>query len=337
MVDIRSGMLAGEKVPACNACYEAEMNTKFSKRVVDSMKYIRSHDVEPKLVMEDPLSYDIRHTNLCNLKCRMCECKDSTALNSEVLSIGKDIFPYQKPVNYHNGSLSSMVRSIARNDNVKDVYLAGGEPSIDPDMIKMIADLADKDVVLTVVTNGQEFSDRFIDTLSHIKKLHMTFSLDGISRVNNYIRWPGDLDKAIDNINRVCLIPGCEVSINMTLQAINMFYLSESIEFFKKHLPGVNLLLNEVDEPKMLSVAVIPPALRLKISEKLENLTDTLPYLNFRIRYLLDKMNSTRYDPNLHQHFVRYNQLLDSHRKISWKDHVSELTELFEIDIAKSA
>jgi hypothetical protein len=267
----------------------------------------------------------------------MCECKDSTALNSEVLSIGQDIFPYQKPVGYHNSGLSSIVRSISKNSNVQDVYLAGGEPSIDSDMMDMIANLAGKDVALTIVTNGQEFSQRFIDTLSHIKKLHMTFSLDGITRVNNYIRWPGDLDKAMANIKRVSEIPGCEVSVNMTLQAINMFYLQESIEFFEQQLPGVTLLLNEVDEPRMLSVAVIPPTLRFKINEKLENLTVNLPYLNFRIRYLLDKMNSTEYDPALHQHFVRYNKLLDSHRKIDWQDYVPELSELFEIDIAHQA
>ena len=73
MRDVRSKMLAGEKIKGCNRCYEQEESGFFSMRM-SANKHFGHHigltdNPEPPMKM---IYWDIRFSNLCNLRCRSC-------------------------------------------------------------------------------------------------------------------------------------------------------------------------------------------------------------------------------------------------------------------------
>jgi glutamate-1-semialdehyde 2,1-aminomutase len=85
--NLRTRMLAGEKLDICNSCWTLEKDGIESDRQMFDRKY-EKHG-EPKLdvvtgtVLNKPLDLDIRPSNLCNLKCRMCTPKYSSQLQKE--------------------------------------------------------------------------------------------------------------------------------------------------------------------------------------------------------------------------------------------------------------
>ena len=78
MRELRQGMLAGDKLSACARCYEQEASGFFSGRQSANKHHghhiarVDSTQADGSLASMELTYWDIRFSNLCNLRCRSC-------------------------------------------------------------------------------------------------------------------------------------------------------------------------------------------------------------------------------------------------------------------------
>lgn len=66
--------------------------------------------------------------------------------------------------------------------NVISVTLTGGEPFVHPDIMKITHELRDKDLTVSLCTNGTLISEEQIEELAHFGGVSANVSLDGFRR-----------------------------------------------------------------------------------------------------------------------------------------------------------
>ncbi len=106
----------------------------------------------------------IQITERCNLSCAHCFVSAK--------SIGDEM----SFLNIKNVVLERLL-----NINVKKITVTGGEPLCHPDILEICRLFADKDMEITVCTNGTLLDNMLLKDFSKIQKLKFNISLDGFS------------------------------------------------------------------------------------------------------------------------------------------------------------
>ena len=131
----------------------------------------------------------------CNLTCTHCYV-DSSPTNDSMPYLTFETF--EKHLN----------DAVKKNFGKLDIYFTGGEPFINPDILKMI-DKALNYGNTTVLTNGTRFSNKLVTKLEEIssnKKYKLTFriSVDGPSALqHDAFRGKGSFTKTMNGIRKV--------------------------------------------------------------------------------------------------------------------------------------
>ena len=156
---IRKQLLEGKEPDGCYKCFKRESVGLTSPR----LQYQDDYTPEKIYTMSVKFdSWDIRNTNLCNLKCQTCEPNYSSLHNN-----GKEISPSTKAMNDIYKNIDSNIH------NVKNIYFAGGEPLINPMHEYIIKKLIDKkrfDCKLQYSTNLTLLKYKGFDVLEAWKK-----------------------------------------------------------------------------------------------------------------------------------------------------------------------
>ena len=98
--------------------------------------------------------------------------------------------------------------AISKKFNKLDIYFTGGEPFLNPDILKMI-DTSLNYGNTTILTNGTRFTNKMIENLQNItktKKFQLIFriSVDGPTREqHDAFRGKGSFDKTMKGIKKV--------------------------------------------------------------------------------------------------------------------------------------
>jgi len=195
MFYIRNKMLQGERPEECFECYNQEDAGLTSPRQRETQGWLASRNFEEALIQNInkfinneaiiPISYDLRYSNTCTLKCRMCNPYSSSSINAEnkkLTNLWSEKFQYvNNPRTNHE---------IVVDKNIKKIYLAGGEPLIEPYNLLFLKDLSEKnpDVKLIISTSLNNVSDDIYNILNRFTNLLLVVSIDGIDKLNNYIR-----------------------------------------------------------------------------------------------------------------------------------------------------
>lgn len=177
---IRKQLLEGKEPDGCEKCYKRESVGLTSPRLSYQEVYKPSKNYTMPIKFD---SWDIRNTNLCNLKCQTCGPVYSSLHNNNL-----EIRPSNK-------AMKDIYQNIDNNiDNVKYIYFAGGEPLINPMHEYIIKKLIDKkrfDCKLQYSTNLTLLKYKGFDVLEAWKKfknVKVLASIDGIGKQNEFIR-----------------------------------------------------------------------------------------------------------------------------------------------------
>jgi len=91
--NFRKYMLKGKPAPACTRCYEKEELEWISLREITNDKY--ENEINELILKEfhsssyeTPVYFDIRFSNVCNLKCRICNFSSSSSWYNDDLALG---------------------------------------------------------------------------------------------------------------------------------------------------------------------------------------------------------------------------------------------------------
>jgi pyruvate-formate lyase-activating enzyme len=326
---IRHNLVAGIPMPdKCNTCYEREQEGGESTRQFESLEWaikLKLKDVQDANQIKDPVVYDIRPSNKCNIMCRMCDDKHSHLIEQEYKKVGWQIttdkwkfqpFPYEK-INY---------------DTAERIYWAGGEPTVMPEFYAFLRDCIKNNTVdfdLNIGTNGQKISDRLWNLLKEFPRVTFNISIDGYKKINDYIRWLSDFETVRTNCFKI-QDQGHILSFQTVFSMWNATRIHEIFEFYDRDFPGCNTLVQPSGGVADLKSPWNNP-LREQVLESMHRCKQTkVCYNNGRnTEHLVDEMinrySNYDYDPNVLAKFFEYNDTLDRARNSRLVDYIPEL------------
>jgi len=126
----------------------------------------------------------------CNLACKYCYTKKTSNIlsNQQILDFIEKYNKYLK---------ENRVKEFSKKPKLKSIILCGGEVFLLPDFPQLVNTLIDKDIFVTIITNGT------IDRLDEIKKpdsCQILVSFDGPKEIHDQNRGLGNFDKSIKYI-----------------------------------------------------------------------------------------------------------------------------------------
>lgn len=178
LAEIRKLMMDNQPVKECIRCTKQEQLKTFSERQLRTREWMRKY---PDLDFDNPqeLSYDLRYSNLCNLRCQTCNAKSSSE--------------WARHIGEENVYKTVEPESISLSPNAKRIYLAGGEPFLIKSFSRMLETIENKDCEIVINTNATMLTDHMMSALEPFTDVCFVLSIDGtgetIERIRTLCSW----------------------------------------------------------------------------------------------------------------------------------------------------
>jgi sulfatase maturation enzyme AslB (radical SAM superfamily) len=266
---VRQQMLDGVRPSACNKCWKLEdLGLQSDRQLKNSMlDYYSDTDIEvlykqAKNNQASIVSYKIDTSTTCNSTCVTCGPELSTAwhkLESKSRSIS-----IKRPALI----LKSSAKTLINFETAVAINFRGGEPLLSKTNFFILEQLIahkNTDCFIAFTTNGSIIPNEYqISLLKQFKNLNFNFSIDGINRVFEYLRYPlawTDILKTIE----FCRQMKFDVSVSYTISNLNVMYHKETTQWFKDNsIPYIN---NIVHAPIHYNPTSLPLAVKNWINE----------------------------------------------------------------------
>ena len=366
---IRRQMDTGERVVGCEPCYDLEdlgipsYRTNYIKdwlgwhRNADEIERIIEKSRENDYHVDEPPQYlDFRLGTMCNLRCRMCQSQNSSAIYKELKddelysqeerdfvvkhTHWNDFSDYTQPWFDTPEFLDSVEEWLP---NVNRLYFTGGEPTIIQRTYWILEKCVElgiaKDIDLVFNSNMTNIQPRFLDLLAKFRDVLMCLSVDGYAQYNEYIRsgstW-SIVDKHIRDyaqsevVGNILFSP--VVQIYNILNITELLDYAEEITKFSGRRIDISFLMNNY--PKCLDIRNLPKHVRVEGQKRLRDWLNTSKYFkdDARIIATVEGIIKALEDDNVNadaekqmQIFKEYTELLDSKRDQSFKDSIPDL------------
>jgi len=268
--------------PGCSKCISKEQFSKTSQRQLFN-KYA-------------PFSPGIKHldlslSNLCNLKCRMCNSFLSTSWQKDDQLLGR---PVHKRRDF---SMDWLIQNQAHLQNLETIEMKGGEPFMHGEYLKFLQAFESQlpNISLRITTNGTTIPV-WINELKKFKQVRISVSFEGTDEIYQYIRGGKYSFQDFENNFKTLLkmfqdSPHVEFKPMFTFQIYNIWNFSLAWQWatqFKNQFQDQIVLerfTNIVFKPTYLNPQLIPHSLRLEIIRELEPLdhTNLINYISLMI------------------------------------------------------
>lgn len=346
MKKLRLQMLNGEWPELCQRCKIVEDMGGVSRRNVEQKNYKDSTKKFLKNTKSDgtidaPIqSADYRLGNLCNLQCRMCNPRSTklwinewNQMKPKEEQFSAEVMDSYKNYNWINSD--KLVEDFKEKaGTLTHIHFAGGEPLIVPQMSKILKICIDsgnaKNITITYNTNLTVLPEKVLELWKEFKGIKLLASIDAVSELNNYIRYPANWEKIdknltfIDKNYKEFNIEECMLSA--TVQILNILRLEDLYEYLEKFsfiVPVPNLVNLHV--PRHFQTTSLPHKIKIlaglklsNIKEKYENkipahyryLTDNIPQI-IKFMNSFDGQQSGEFD-----NFLEFQKLFDKKREL---------------------
>lgn len=282
---IRLKMLAGEKLRICEKCYADEDRNQESQRLASFKAFPHHLSKALKTKKSGSVAYeeipylDIRFSNLCNLRCRICSHDYSTSWYKDQKALWPE---YTKPRKINvSDNLDELWKQLEPHmNNLERIHFAGGEPMIMEEhylILKRLHDLRRFDVHLSYNTN---FTIRYFkkhDIFKLWKDFNHIFvaaSLDGSGKRGEYLRknmnWH-QTEQLRKEMIEIC--PNVRFRLDPTVSIHNVFHLPDFYDdWHKKELMGnEGMRINILYEPEEYNIVNLPNSIKEKVKTKYES------------------------------------------------------------------
>jgi len=339
-------MLRGERSTICQRCNSEDDLKINSHREWASYKYekVISLDKCQKLTAEDgsikPAEFDVnqidlRFGNMCNLKCRSCSPSESSQWYDDWKLIGKE--PRDHSFVWHSDeSIQKILDDIS---NVKMVHISGGEPLYVKQHITFLEKLIEtgraSKIHLDYNSNLTKLPPRVLSLWKNFGKVHVGVSIDGVGRVNDYIRYPSDWSTVIKNFDTLSEQENVKCWFTSTIMIYNVYYLPELIDWVLEKVPHSNMFnsinLHLLRSPSHLNIQSLPVPVKYKIATKLNSWANShTSYHKNTISTLIDGYIEFMLERDIDRfrRFVEVTKILDKSRNQDFKSQLPELYNL---------
>ena len=312
---------------ACSECYMREQAGSFSPRLesLDSPAFVGA-------VSDDIVKLEIQIDRDCNAACLICGPWNSSTWEKYNEKVSKRInLPVHELRDTESETQSQIkkLKKVLSLDQSKNIRFLGGEPLRNNHHVELLSEIANyENITLNYTTNGSyRPSKELLAFWKQFKRVNLTFSIDGIGKHFNYLRWPLQWHQIEDNIRY--LVEHNQPNIYLTkgsytVTPFSLYYHDQYVEY---HRAFVQSLSRSIEpwfdtpwEPRgitPMSLSAVPPELAKVIGEKYGP--------DHSITKLL-----VPFDPAKHQEFKQYIALHDFNRETDWQETFPEMIEFYK-------
>jgi MoaA/NifB/PqqE/SkfB family radical SAM enzyme len=284
MREIRRNMLADRPCKECGDCYEQEAAGFASMRNNSNKSFGHHIDLIDQTLPDGSLPdmrlhyWDVRFSNICNLKCRSCGSIFSSRWYDDDVKIwGKELRPRVSFAGRHEEDVWEQMQE--HIPHLDQIYFAGGEPLIMEEhnrILKLLIEKGNTRVRLIYNTNLTELKfkkESVLDLWKHFPTVCVAASLDDMGERASIIRSGTDwarVEQNIQDLKREC--PHIDFMISPTLSIMNIWnfvpfhrYMVES-----GFIRAQDFNLNILQGPDYYRIDLLPQPIKLKFKQEFE-------------------------------------------------------------------
>ncbi|MEC7568046.1 MAG: hypothetical protein VYA01_03450, partial [Bacteroidota bacterium] len=171
---------------------------------------------------------------------------------------------------------------------------------------------------------GFKIPQSLLESVKDFKSVWFDFSIDGVGKVNEFVRWPSKWDNINTNIERCASLPNSHVTVKTTLHAVNMHNIGEICEWVSKNPNIIDWDVNLVWEPYYLRpVHASAESKRIfyETAKKYDKNSKCWALQTAKSAVEGEETN-TKDSTEVNKKLTKYLNMLSSMRKVDWQDYV---------------
>ncbi len=259
---LRQAFLDGKEPAECNWCWSEEVAGLESFR----QRYMaRPYEYTPTVDnVPAPQIYDLKLSNVCNLKCRMCSPQASSSILKEMKELGAT---YEDETYWlSNKILGTKNESVFMESwvpQMQELEVTGGEPFFSSENKQLLTRIVDsghaEHINLLITTNGMFYDRKLIEKISRFRRVTFSLSIDDVGERLEYAR-SGSSWKTIQtnilNLIKEYRSERLAINIYRTINIFNVWYLKELDDFAMDH--NIEVISGMLHSPKPLCISYLP-------------------------------------------------------------------------------
>jgi len=273
IIKIRENITNEVPVRHCQACYRdgnASMRVRSIQEYKNNIEILNlvSKTIDNDFVAEHlPKRLELKPSNLCNLKCMMCNSYDSSQVGKELVELAEkhkgievyggrfiEIKPENEGVKETNHAFIDLgAPDWSDNPTVWESFVnivpqlevlsfAGGEPTLLP-FVQRALDYCvktghSKHIVVYVSSNFTNINKNFLKMMPEFKKFELIASIDGLELVNDYCRYPskwGQISENFSKAKQLMSSGNVKILVNITVNLLNVMNLDRLLYWLEDH------------------------------------------------------------------------------------------------------
>ena len=282
---LRQDMLSEVSSPICSRCYEQEDSGFFSGRQSANkhhghhIKRVEQTQADGTVDQFEMTYWDIRFSNLCNLKCRSCgHIFSSQWYQDQAKLAGSDWRDRNTVLNYAGRTETDMWEQLKPHlDYVQQIYFAGGEPLLMEEHYNILQELVQRKmfhvklIYNTNFTHTQLKGKSVFEYWKLFDSVAVGASLDDSGSRAEYIR--KGTDWAVVEQNRremLAVCPEVDFYISPTLSIMNAWHLPDfHKDWVNRGLIGAqDLNVNILQDPPWYRIDIAPAEYKERLATK---------------------------------------------------------------------
>jgi len=292
MREMRRNMLEDRPCKQCVRCYEQE-SAGFSSMRNNANKNFGQHIAEVDQTQSDgtmtPMKlryWDVRFSNICNLKCRSCGSIFSSRWYDDDVKLnnGRPLRPRVQFAGRHELDIWEQMEP--QIPNLEQIYFAGGEPLIMEEhnrILKKLIATGNTNVRLIYNTNLTELKfkkENVLDLWKHFSNVCVAASLDDMGSRAEIIRsgtvW-SEVEQNIRDLKREC--PHIDFMISPTLSVMNIWNFVPFHRYMvdQGFIRPSDFNLNILQSPQEYRIDILPLEIKQEFKQQFE---DHIAWLN---------------------------------------------------------
>lgn len=284
MKEIRRNMLDDKFCRQCTDCYEQEAAGFASMRNNSNKNFGQHIDLVDNTLPDGTVPdmklhyWDIRFSNICNLKCRSCgSIFSSRWYDDDVKLWGHELRPRIQFAGRHEEDIWEQMQE--QIPHLDQIYFAGGEPLIMEEhnrILKLLIQSGNTGVRLIYNTNLTELKykrESVLDLWKHFPQVCVAASLDDMGLRAEIIRSGTDWNRVEQNIRelkREC--PHIDFMISPTLSMMNVWNFTKFHVYMVDNgfIAAKDFNLNILQGPAEYRIDILPMDVKLRIKQDFE-------------------------------------------------------------------
>lgn len=341
MRSLRSDLLNGKDPSTCQSCRNEDQHDKVSGRQRQLLKSAISLDNFEKSLCASPhwdqfeyssenqgytnnlpVDLQIDLGNTCNSSCIMCYPIYSSRLITDYKKLHK-IEPqlFYNPeviVNWTDDPalVDKFVNELENIPTIEYIHFLGGETlylkSFYSICNKLIEKGIAKNVSIGTTTNCTIYTPELEHIIKNFKHVHLGLSVEAIHPVNDYVRWPSQVDSVVDVMKRFISLrehTDLHLSLRITPSILTISHIDTLFDFMIENsiiAESCNLL----QDPSCLRIELLPKDLVDIVLDKINKIIKTYD-LSRPTQSLVNRRNDTIKNSVIADIIFEYKHLLE--------------------------